>query len=481
MTALPTHLDDTVLFFLQLTIVLAACRFVGWIGRHLGQPAAVGEMIAGVLLGPSLFGLIFPELHDTLFPSDSMPALYLLSQLGLTLYMFIVGTEFEIGHFQQHGKTAASVSIVGIIAPFALGGLISAWLHAKGGFFPPNIPLYIAVLFMGASIAITAFPMLARIIDENHLAGTTLGSLTLAAGAINDVAAWCILALILSCSSGEWTSLFVTLAGLTLFGCLSLLILRPLLSRFMKSTETHQRLTNEQFTLILGLVIVGACFTTAIGIHSVFGAFLMGCAMPRGFVCDSLKKRLEPITLCLLVPLFFAYSGLRTRLDLVSTPWLLFVTAVVLIAACVGKGVACWAAARWTGESQGTALALGSLMNARGMMGLIILIVGKEHGIIGPELFSILVLMAILTTLFATPAFRWIRANYSLSGSALLFFSGVLPEAHQPRFPGIGLESKTSETLRDHPLDLVNILHPLKAHDKVIGPSHHEGPPPHAG
>ena len=407
-------IDISALFFIQLTIVLASCHAMGRIARYFGQPAVVGEMVAGVMLGPSLFGLVFPEFHAAIFRTDSMPILYSLSQLGLTLYMFVVGIEFEVEDFRQHRKTAISVSITGMVAPFFLGGLIAVWLHGSGDYFLENITLYQAILFMGASMSITAFPMLARMIVENNLVGTSLGTLALAAGAIDDVAAWCVLALILSSTNGDLTNFAVTTGGGIIYCVVVLSILKPFLHRLTPIAEKHNKLTNGQLTLILAIVMLGASYTNAIGIHSVFGAFLIGCAIPRGIVCDRLKTQIEPITLCLLVPLFFAYSGLKTRLDLVSTPWLLFVTLIVLIAAIIGKGVACWAAARWTGESQGSAMALGSLMNARGMMGLIVLIIGKENGIIGSELFSILVLMAILTTLAATPLFRWIQAHYPL-------------------------------------------------------------------
>ncbi len=411
-----THIIDTsVLFFLQLTVILAACRGVGWFAKCVGQPAVVGEMVAGVLLGPSLFGQLMPSLHAVVFPSSSMPILFGLSQLGLTLYMFVVGLDFEVNHFWQHGKAAASVSLVGMIAPFSLGWLIAIWLYNAGGFFLDKTGLLEAVLFMGAAMSITAFPMLARIIHENALSGTSLGTLALAAGAIDDAAAWCILALLLSFTNGDPTSAFVTVAGGIIYTAIVLLLLRPLLRKISSSSNPNGKLESGQLATVLGLVMIGACTTNALGIHSVFGAFIMGCAMPRGMACELLKKQIEPLTVSLLVPLFFTYSGLNTRLDLVGTPWLLLVMLITFLAACLGKGVACWAAARWSGENQGTSLALGCLMNARGMMGLILLIIGKERGIIGPELFSILAIVAILTTLITTPVFRWIRVRYASS------------------------------------------------------------------
>ncbi len=409
----------SVLFFLQLAVILAACRLVGALAKYLGQPQVVGEMIAGVVLGPSLFGLFFPDLFATLFVKESKPILFSACQVGLSLYMFLVGVEFRIEHFRRRGKTATSVSLAGMVAPFMLGALLALWLFHHGGFFPEKIKLYEAVLFMGASMCITAFPMLARIIVENNLAGTSLGTLALAAGAIDDVAAWCVLAIVLSSSSGEWSHALLAIGGGALYAVLVLSALRPFMFRIgslllEKSSGEAKELSQGGLTFILLLVMLGSFCTDKIGVYAVFGAFLMGCAMPRGAIGDDLKRKIEPLTLSLLLPLFFTYSGLNTRLDMVSSPWLLFVAFIVLIAASVGKGVACWGAARWSGESQGTAMAVGALMNARGLMELILLNIGRDAGIIGPEIFSILVLMAIVTTLVASPIFRWVRARYSI-------------------------------------------------------------------
>ncbi len=407
--------DLSVLFFLQLTIILAACRVVGWIAKYLGQPQVVGEMIAGVLLGPSLFGLFLPDLQTQLFPASSKPILFSVCQIGLSLYMFLVGTEFRLEHFHERGKTAISVSLAGMLVPFALGALLALWLHGQGTFFPEKVRLHEAIMFMGASMCITAFPMLARIIVENKLAGTSLGTLALAAGAIDDVAAWCVLAIVLSSNTGDWTNSFMAIGGGAIYAAVVLMVLRPLLQRMTPMAAKAGGLTQGMLTFITLLIMLGSFCTDKIGVYAVFGAFLMGCAMPRGLISDELKKQIEPLTLCLLLPLFFTYSGLNTRLDLVNQPWLFFVAMVVLVAASVGKGVACWGAARLSGESQGTSMAIGALMNARGLMELILLNIGREKGIIGPEIFSILVLMAIVTTLAATPIFRWVRERYSVT------------------------------------------------------------------
>ncbi|MDZ4852180.1 MAG: cation:proton antiporter [Pirellulaceae bacterium] len=404
--------SNILLLFLQIAVILAACRLVGKLAKYIGQPAVVGEMIAGILLGPSLFELLWPKMHDQIFPVDSMPILYAISQFGLILYMFILGLDFEAKQAQQRLKTVISVSVVGMLAPFLLGAMLANWLYACDGFYSEQTQLYEAMLFTGIATCITAFPMLARIIVENRLVGTPLATIVLAAGAINDIAAWILLALFLSINDGHYHLLVLAIGGGVLFVFFSLRILKPMLGRLVPLAEKKGFVTSSQLVLVLGIVTFGSFCADAIGIHSVFGAFIIGCAMPRGIVSQSVKRQIEPLTLSLLVPLFFAYSGLNTRIDLVCTPWLLWVTLLAFIAACAGKIFGGWAAARWAGETHGTSMAIGCLMNARGMMGLIILIIGKENGIISAELFSILVLVAVLTTLATTPTFRWIQARY---------------------------------------------------------------------
>jgi Kef-type K+ transport system membrane component KefB len=402
-----TSFELSMLFFLQLAIILASCRIVGGIAKYLGQPQVVGEMIAGVLLGPSLLGLLAPQWYEMLFPPASRTILFAVSQVGLSLYMFLIGTEFRVEHFRAKAKTAIAVSWAGMLAPFILGALVALWLLGVGGFFPEKVSNLEAILFLGASMCITAFPMLARIIVENRLAGTSLGTLAISAGAIDDVAAWCMLAVVLSSFSADWSTAVLAIGGGVIFALLVLVALRPSLRLLTTVTQKNGELTAGQMVFILCLVMLSSYITDRIGVYAVFGAFLLGCAMPRGIVADDLKRKFEPLTVSLLLPLFFTFSGLNTRLDLVSTPYMIFVAAVVLVAASIGKGGACWAAARLAGENSKTAIAVGALMNARGLMELILLNIGRERGIVGPELFSIMVVMAIVTTLCATPVFRW--------------------------------------------------------------------------
>ncbi|HAV63007.1 MAG TPA: cation/H(+) antiporter [Verrucomicrobiales bacterium] len=401
-----TPFELSVLFFLQLAVILFICRLVGWLAGWIGQPQVVGEMIAGVVMGPSLFGLLLPGLQGGLFPHESMTILFAISQVGLALYMFLVGLEFRTELFRGRLRSAAAVSTAGMIAPFALGALLAFLLQDRLPLFTPGVSKGEAMLFLGAAMCITAFPMLARIIHERGLTGTSLGTLALAAGAIDDAAAWCVLAIVLA-SFGDNVRIAVeAIGGGALYAVLVLTIGRRLLALLGRLAEKAGDVSHALMATTLMIVMLGSWFTDRIGIYAVFGAFVMGIAMPRGVFADKVREKLGPLVTVFLLPLFFTYSGLNTRLDLVDSPVLWLVALAILAAACLGKGVACWAAARWNGEPNREALAIGTLMNARGLMELIILNIGLQRGIITPTLFTLMVLMAIATTLMATPLFQ---------------------------------------------------------------------------
>ena len=409
----------SVAFFLQMFVILAAARVVGSLARRIGQPQVVGEMIAGVLLGPSLFGYFTPELQAQLFPKESMKVLYVGAQLGVGLYMFLVGVDFKTELFRSRAKSAAAVSISGMIVPFGLGALLAVWLVGVPNLFSPKATTLEAMLFLGAAMAITAFPMLARIIYERGLTGTALGTLALAAGAIDDAAAWCVLAIVLA-SFGDGPMVAVkAIAGGIAYGVLITTLGPKLLKPLGDAVEREGKLSNTVLAVVLMLFMLAAWMMDAIGIHAVFGGFLLGVAMPRGALTRELQKQLEPITVVLLLPMFFTYSGLNTRLDMVNSLQMLTIAAVVLLAACLGKGVACWAAARATGQDNRTSLAVGALMNARGLMELIILNIGLSKGLIEAGLFSVMVLMAIVTTLMASPLFEWFYGRHARASGKL--------------------------------------------------------------
>ncbi len=451
-----TNTDLAVQFFLQIAIILLACRIVGIIAARFGQPQVVAEMIAGVALGPSVFGLLLPQWQAALFPwdpsqqsRDTQSYLFPASQLGLALYMFIVGIEFRVDIVRQNLKSSIAVSVAGMVAPFALGAALAAFLFHNTELFPPRTTLREAMLFLGASMCITAFPMLARIIHFKGLTGTLMGTVAIGAGAIDDVTAWCLLALVLASFDGDPARASEAILGGVAFVAVVAGVIRPLLDRgqhwLLRPREQHQHsvatagpasgqstgttaeltaeLTDESehpdvaelsgpgelsdagVVVCLALMALGAWFTDLIQLHAVFGAFVVGAVMPRGPVTRGLIARIQPLAVALLLPLFFTYSGLNTRIGLLNTWYLWGMCLLVLAAAIIGKGVACYLAARATGLPHRDSLGIGTLMNARGLMELIIINIGLQRGIISEGLFATLVIMAIVTTLMASPIF----------------------------------------------------------------------------
>ena len=403
-----TPAELSVVFFLQMAVIIAVCRIVGWAAkRWFGQPQVVGEMIAGVILGPSLFGLLAPDLQAALFPKESKAVLFVGAQLGVGLYMFMVGLGFRTEHFRQNVRSAFSVSLAGMAAPFLVAVALGPWLMSQG-LFGANINTTQAILFTGACIAITAFPMLARIIHERGLSGTPLGALSLSAGAIDDAGAWCVLAIVLATFGDGAPVAIKAIAGGLAFVVFMLTLGPKLLAPLGRMVEREGKLTPGVLGIVLILFMLCAFLMDWVGIHAVFGGFILGCVMPRGLLSTELKKQLEPFAVIVLLPMFFTFSGLNTQLTMVNSVSLIGVTAVVLIGSIAAKGLACWGAARLTGQDNATAMGIGALMNARGLMELIIINIGLQRGIIGPALFSMLVLMAIVTTLMASPLFEWV-------------------------------------------------------------------------
>lgn len=401
-----TSLQLAVQLFFQIAVILAFCQIVGRIAQRFGQPQVVAEMLAGVLLGPSLLGLYLPELSAKLFPKDSMKVLFPISQLGLAAYMFVVGLEFRMDIVQKKFHSAVAVSIAGMVTPFVLGVGLAWYFFNHTSLFPEKTGLMEAMIFLGASMCITAFPMLARIIHFKRLAGTTMGTVALGAGAIDDAAAWCLLAVVLASFDHNASHALVNIAGGIGYVSLVLLVIRPLLARWARGIDARGELSDREFVLCLALMSLGSWFTDLIGLHAVFGAFIMGIAMPRGVVAKALMDRIQPLTVALLLPLFFTFSGLNTQIGLLDSAYLWLMALLVLVAAVGGKGAACWLAARATGISNREALGIGTLMNARGLMELIIINIGLQRGIISPALFATLVIMAVVTTLMASPIFE---------------------------------------------------------------------------
>jgi len=391
------------LFFLAMAAILAASRIVGWAAqRYLGQPQVVGEMIAGVLLGPSLLGYLAPGVEAMLFPGELKKLLYVGAQLGVGLYMFLVGLTFSREEFRMNAGRAAAVSMAGMAAPFMAAAAMIPWLMAQKGLFTAQVGSAQAGLFLGAAIAITAFPMLARIIHEQGLAGTRMGTLSLSAGAIGDAGAWVVVALVLA-SLGAGSAVAIKAAGGGLGFALVMALVAPRLLAPLGRRAEARGVDEPLLALVLGLFLLCAWAMDACGMHAVFGGFLLGTAMPRGALVDGLRAKLEPFATTFLLPMFFTFSGLNTQMQVLGHLDLVLVTLAILAAAVLAKGGACYLAARLSGEDNKSALGIGALMNARGLMELIIINIGLQAGIIGPGLFAILVLMAIVTTLMASP------------------------------------------------------------------------------
>jgi len=326
--------------------------------------------------------------------------------LGLALYMFIVGLEFRMDIVRANLKSSIAVSVAGMVTPFALGaGLAWVFFHHTA-LFPEKTSLTEAMLFLGASMCITAFPMLARIIHFKKLAGTTMGTVAIGAGAIDDATAWCLLAVVLASFDENLSQAVVNIGAGLAYVAFTLGVIRPLLARLQHLLQEDGELTETGLVIGLALMALGAWFTDLIGLHAVFGAFIMGAAMPRGILARDLTARIQPLAVALLLPLFFTYSGLNTKIGLLNSGYLWLMCAAVLVAAVLGKGLACYLAARWTGISNREALGIGTLMNARGLMELIIINIGLQRGIISEELFATLVIMAVITTLMASPIFE---------------------------------------------------------------------------
>jgi Kef-type K+ transport system membrane component KefB len=400
-------------FFLELAVILGTCRLVGLVAQRLGQPQVVGEMIAGVLLGPSLLGRIAPGVQHHLFPpGQANIVLYTTAQIGLVLYMFLIGLNFDVSLIKHRAGTAAAVSAAGILTPLALGALVAVPLLANGTYFEKSVTLVMAMMFLGASIATTAFPMLARIIFEQRLSGTPLGTLALACGATDDAFSWCILAIVLAIHRGNPAMAATAIVGGILYTLVLLTIGRKALSVLGTISERRNTITAPVLSTVLVLLMTCAWFTDTIGIYAIFGAFILGVAMPSGFFAQHLTAGVEPLVTTFLLPLFFVYSGLNTQIGLVNSPTLWAVTLGILIVSIAGKGIACTLAAWLNKVPLRESVALGALMNARGLIELILLNIGLTAGIITPTLFSILVLVAIVTTLMATPVFDFVYGRH---------------------------------------------------------------------
>jgi len=397
------------LLILQIGTILIVARLVGWLFGKLHQPRVVGEMLAGILLGPSLLGWLAPKISSSLFPPDSLGHLNSLSQVGLLIFMFLVGLELDLGHLRELGRAAVMTSQVSIIVPFILGSTFAVYLYPR--LSDTSVSFTGFALFMGAAMSVTAFPVLARILTERNMLRTRVGSVAIACAAVDDVTAWCILAgivVVVRASSLE-LPVWLTVSGLAVFVLLMGLVVRPALRRLEMVYEKRGNLTQDLIAIILLVVLASGWITETLGVHALFGAFLAGVVMPRhSELSRELSQKFEALIVVLLLPIYFALTGLRSSIFLITGAKMWLYCAVIVVLAVVGKLGGSTVSARLNGMTWGESAAVGILMNTRGLVELVILNIGLDLGILSPALFSIMVLMALVTTLMTTPLLRWV-------------------------------------------------------------------------
>lgn len=386
---------------LQIAAILLLGRLLGRLLRRIGQPTVIAEIVAGIALGPSILGLVSPDALDALFPKDSLATLGIVSQIGLVFFMFLVGLEFDPKLLQGQARSSIAISNAGILVPFLLGLGLAIPFHPI--LAPEGVAILPFSLFLGTAMSVTAFPVLARILTERRLIRTRVGAIALAAAAVDDVTAWCLLALVVGiASSGGLGAAAGTTALALAYSAFIWFVVRPVLARV--GPRQGQVLSTDVVAFVMLAVVLSAAATEWIGIHALFGAFLVGAAMPRsGGLTAALAEKMEDFVTVVLLPVFFAYSGLRTQIQLLSGPEDWALCAAVVAVATLGKFGGAAIAGRLTGLAWRDAAALGVLMNTRGLMELVVLNVGLDLGVISPRLFAMMVVMALVTTWMAAP------------------------------------------------------------------------------
>lgn len=423
-TAIPVTLGDMLikqlhhplpLLLIQFIIIMFITRLFGYLVSFVAQPTVVGEIIAGIILGPSLMGALFPDLFSTLFPEESLGNLHLISQLGLIFFMFVVGMELDFEKIKKQSSASVFISHVSIIFPFFLGVALAYWLYPI--YAPTNISFIPFALFIGIAMSITAFPVLARIIKEKNLSHTRYGAMAITCAAADDVTAWYILALIIAFSiSGTLSSSLPLLLLIAAYAIFMFMVLRPILARIGDSFG--DRLSMNTMSFILVLLFLSALATEAMGVHALFGAFMLGAIMPSSTTSrlkELIAPRLEYVSLLVLLPLFFALTGLRSEIGLLNSADAWLVCGGIIIVAVFGKLFGSALASKYIGFGWRDSFALGILMNTRGLMELVVLNIGYEMGILSTELFTMFVVMALVTTIMTGPFLNLITQGFKES------------------------------------------------------------------
>lgn len=396
-------LEPIATLLLQIAVILIAVRIFGWICQKIGQPTVVGEIFAGVILGPSLLGTYFPEVSDFLFPISSLDNIKFLSEIGLVLFMFIVGMELDLKTIKNKANNAIVISHTGIIVPFTLGIFLSYMLY--GEFTHEGTHFMSFALFMGIAMSIAAFPVMARIVHERGINKTPLGPVIITCAAIDDITAWCLLAAVIAIvNAGSFSSAFFTILSAILYIVVMFKIVRPFLKRIADLQTSKRTINKSTIGIFLLILFLSAYCTEIIGIHALFGAFLAGVIMPSNVSFRNLfTEKIEDVALVLLLPLFFVYTGLRTHIGLLNEPHLWQMCGIIILLAVMGKAIGSALAARFVGNNWKDSLTIGVLMNTRGLMELVVLNIGLDLGILTPKVFAMMVVMALTTTFMTSP------------------------------------------------------------------------------
>ena len=426
--------NSLTILLLQIIVILITVRIFSFLFKYIGQPGVMGEIVAGIVLGPSLLGYFFPEFSAALFPPESLMNLNLLSQIGLVLFMFVIGLELDFSVIKDKLNETLVISHAGIVVPFFLGVVAAIWVYADYGAQQAEFLPF--AMFIGISMSITAFPVLARIVQERNMTKSPVGMLSIASAANDDVTAWCLLAIVIALAkAGSFVSALYTIALTLVYIAFMFMVMRPFL-RKIGDIYANSEVINKTFVgFIFLFLVLSSVATEIIGIHALFGAFIAGVVMPTniGFRKVMMEK-VEDISLVFFLPLFFAFTGLRTEIGLINSPELWMVCLLLVTVAIVGKLGGCAIAARLVGESWKDSLTVGTLMNTRGLMELVALNIGYEMGVLPPSIFVILVIMALVTTFMTTPLLHlverfFVHREEKLSLKRKLIFCFGRPES----------------------------------------------------
>lgn len=392
----------------QIVTIILVARLFGWLFRKIGQPSVIGEMIAGIVLGPSLVGMYFPEFSTALFPKESLGNLQFLSQIGLIFFMFVIGMELDLKVLKNKAHDAVVISHASIVIPFALGMTLAYFIYPI--FAPMGVEFSSFGLFMGIAMSITAFPVLARIVQERGMQKTKLGTIAITCAAADDITAWCILAVVIAIvKAGSFLSALYVIGMAILYVIIMLKIVRPFLKRVGDLNATRESLNKPVVAIFFLTLLFSSYVSELIGIHALFGAFLAGAIMPENNKFRNIFiEKVEDVSIIVLLPLFFVFTGLRTQIGLLNDPYLWKVTGVIIAVAVVGKFFGSALAAKFVGQSWKDSLAIGALMNTRGLMELVVLNIGYDLGVLSTEIFTMMVIMALVTTFMTGPALDFI-------------------------------------------------------------------------